>query len=190
MSKVITEQDIIKASQIIGCEVAAIKAVHSVESKGSGFMANGMPLILFEPHIFWKELRKRGITPVESDICYPTWGTQPYGKYTDQPNRLERASKIHREAALMSCSWGLFQIMGFNYKLAGCDTLQEFINRNYESEGEQLKLFVNYIKSALLDDELIRKDWKGFALGYNGPLYWKNQYDSKLKKAFEKNSIK
>ena len=56
----------------------------------------------------------------------------------------------------------------------------------YESEEAQLDLFANYIKTVFLDDELRGLDWKGFARGYNGPAYAKNQYDIKLKNAFLK----
>ena len=185
----ITEQQYEQSAQEIGCKVAAIKAVSEVESSGGGFLPTGHPKILFEPHIFWKELRKLGITPIESDICYPVWGTKPYGKPSEQPARLEKASQINREAALKSCSWGLFQICGFNYKLCGCETLQEFINKMYKSEDFHLQLFTQYIKNSNLDDELINLDWKGFARGYNGPSYTKNQYDTKLQKAYNKYNV-
>ncbi len=56
----------------------------------------------------------------------------------------------------------------------------------YKSENEHLILFVNYIGSVHLDDELREKDWEQFALSYNGPMYRKNHYDIKLKEAFQK----
>lgn len=174
----------------LGCEVATIRAVSDVESGGSGFLPTGEPLILFEPHIFWKELRKRGITPVLSDICYPKWGTKPYGPKSVQHAKLERASKIHREAALASASWGRFQIMGFNYRLCDCTTLQEFVNKIYESEDQHLELFERYIKNTQLDDELRELDWDGFAAGYNGPLFRRNNYDKKLANAYAQYSKK
>ncbi|MES2813242.1 MAG: N-acetylmuramidase family protein [Bacteroidota bacterium] len=179
----ISSKSFANAAKKIGCEIRAIKAVYKVESKGSGFLPNGHPIILFEPHIFWKELRKVGITPIVSDVCYPKWGEKPYGKVSEQPARMEKASKINREAALKSASWGLFQILGMNYKLCGCETLQEFINKNYESEEAQLELFVNYIMNSYLDDELRDENWVAFASQYNGPLYWKNNYDGKLNTA-------
>lgn len=185
MNKIgISEKKFQEVAKTLGCKVAAIKAVDFVESRGGGFLDNGDVKILFEPHIFWKELRKVNITPKLSKICYPTWGTQPYGTVNVQHDRLNEATKIHREAALKSCSWGRFQIMGFNFKECGCKTLQEFINKIYESEESQLELFSNYIKSVFLDDELRVLDWKGFARGYNGPAYTKNQYDIKLKNAY------
>jgi hypothetical protein len=76
--------------------------------------------------------------------------------------------------------------MGFNYKACGCANIDEFINRMKTSEDEQLALFTEYIINVHLDDELINLDWRGFARGYNGPAYTKNQYDTKLKNAYLK----
>jgi hypothetical protein len=168
----------------IECELAMIKAVDKIESKGSGFLPTGEVKILFEPHIFWKYLRRAGITPVRSEICYPVWKTEPYGKTSEQHGRLQLAIKINRDIALMSASWGRFQIMGFNFKACGCKTIQEFINKNHESEVAQLYLFANYIINVNLDDELIERDFTGFARGYNGPLHVRNNYAGKLRSAY------
>jgi len=185
----ITEQQFAASAQSLRVEVAAIKAVAEVESSGEGFLSNGKPKILFEPHIFWKQLRAKGINPTlfmeeNADILYPTWKAGAYGPVSKQHERLERASKINRDAALMSASWGKFQIMGFNWKLCGSASLQEFVNNMYESEDKHLHLFTIYIKSTFLDDELRNHDWAGFARGYNGPQYVKNRYDTKLKNAY------
>jgi hypothetical protein len=187
----IQENLLLDDAEKLGVEVAVIKAVIDVESKGSAFLKTGEPKILFEPHIFWKELRKVGINPHNhrSDICYPRWGTKKYGKYSDQHKKLAQAVKIHREAALKSCSWGLFQIMGFNYKLCG-ESLQGFINKMYKNENAQLELFTNFIINSYLDDELQEKDWSGFARGYNGPSYYKHNYHGRLKKAYLKHKEK
>ena len=182
----ITEQAYKDSAETIGCEVAAIKAVAEVESSGDGFLSDGKVKILFEPHIFWKELRKAGITPVESDICYPVWGSKPYGKVSAQHGKLDRAIEINREAALKSASWGKFQIMGFNYAAAGFATVRDFVNAMMISEDAQLMAFTTYIKTSHLDDELRLKDWKGFARGYNGAAYAKNNYDKKLAAAYTK----
>jgi hypothetical protein len=182
----ITEQAFQEAAKRLGCEVAAVKAVDSVESLGDGMLPDGKPKILFEPHVFWRELKDVGIKPVVSDICYPNWGTRPYGKVSAQHGRLERAAAIHREAALMSASWGRFQIMGFNWDKCGVSSLQEFINMNYKGEEAQLELFVNYIIKVGLDDELRGRKWAAFALQYNGKSYAQNKYDVKLAAAYKK----
>ena len=190
----ITEQGFKDSAKKIGCTLAAVKAVAEVESGGKGFLSTGEPVILFEPHVFWKRLKSRGVDPVKliamhteySDILYPVWGSKPYGKSSQQHARLQRAVAINSEAALESASWGKFQILGMNWKLCGYTGLQEFINAAYTSEDEHLDMFTEYVINVGLDDELINLDWKGFARGYNGALYWKNQYDVKLKRAYEK----
>jgi hypothetical protein len=179
-----------RSSLDLGVGIAEIKAVALIEGGGEGFLPSGEPVILFEPHQFWRELVKRGIDPHKhlegnEDILYQKWGEKSYGKYSAQHSRLARASKIHREAAIQSASWGLFQIMGYHYKACGCATLQEFINAMYKSEDEHLRLFCNYLKSTGLDKPLREHNWALFAEKYNGKGYKKNNYDVKLKNAFD-----
>jgi hypothetical protein len=76
--------------------------------------------------------------------------------------------------------------MGNNYKLAGCSSAQQMVEEAMASEVNQLKHMANFIKSANLLDELQRKDWAGFAKGYNGPQYAVNKYDEKLEAAYNK----
>jgi hypothetical protein len=44
----------------------------------------------------------------------------------------------------------------------------------------------SFIKNSGLADELQKKNWAGFARGYNGPSYSKNAYDVKLAQAYSK----
>jgi hypothetical protein len=186
----ITSQQFTDAATLLKCEEAAIKAVAEVESGGAGFTAvdgKYQPVILFEPHIFWKQLQAHNIEPVRSEICYEHWGEFPYpvGQKA-QYDRLDRAARINRDSALESCSWGKFQIMGFHWKTCGCATLQEFINAMYKSEDEHLRLFCNFLKSTGLDKPLQRKDWIAFARGYNGAGFEKNNYHKKINTAYLK----
>jgi len=129
------------------------------------------------PNLFMEE---------NADILYPVWKSGAYGPVSKQHERLERAAKINNEAALLSASWGRFQVMGFNWKTCGAANLQEFIADMYKDEDAHLQRFAIYIKSTFLDDELRNHDWAGFARGYNGPLYIRNKYDIKLKNAYLK----
>lgn len=187
----ISENQFTDSAKILNVEAAAIRAVAEVESSGDGMLADGKPKILFEPHIFWKQLRAKGIDPAlfmeeNSDILYPKWKPGAYGPVSKQHERLERAGKINREAALLSASWGKFQIMGFNWKACGAASLQEFIDDMYRGEDGHLLRFTHYILNSHLDDELRGHDWAGFALSYNGPQYRRNNYDAKLKAAYTK----
>jgi len=48
--------NLLAMSQQYGVEPAVILAIQQVESGGNGFFSDGRPKILFEGHIFWKEL--------------------------------------------------------------------------------------------------------------------------------------
>ena len=62
----LTDDDFNRISQMLGCEFAALKAVQQVETGGKGgFFAPGKPAILFEGHIFWSQLKKRGLNPAD-----------------------------------------------------------------------------------------------------------------------------
>lgn len=185
----IKPEDYQKAAEVIGCDIAVIMAVAHVESNGAGFDEKGRVKILFEPHKFWAQLQKQKINPNDyvkgnEDILYPKWNKNGYGKLSIQYDKLNRAIKINETAALMSCSWGMFQIMGSNYDLAGYFSVQSMVQAFSLGEGEQLIAFSHFIVSSRMDDELREKDFEGFARQYNGPLYKTNDYDGKLLLAY------
>jgi len=190
MNKELTEKDFINAAKEIGCEVAVIKAVAEVESNGSGFNADGTPKTLFEGHWFHKFTNGdySNIWKYRA-ISYRRWTRIFYGTQKREKQRLALAVSLDRSAALKSCSWGKFQIMGFNYDKCGFASIQDFVNAMYKSEGEQLKAFVQFIKNRRLDDELREKDFARFAYFYNGSGYWKNKYDQKMWNAYYKQLI-
>ena len=70
--------------------------------------------------------------------------------------------------------------------MVGYDNVQDMVNDAMESELNQLRQMAAFIKAAGLLDELQNKNWAGFAKGYNGPQYEKNQYDVKLADAYAK----
>ena len=81
------------------------------------------------------------------DILSHKWKKTHYKGGLGEYTKLEKASHIHHKAALASASWGLFQIMGFNYAACGCKDVDEFHYKMCQSEGTQLDLFVNFLKS-------------------------------------------
>ncbi len=187
--KRLTSRQIEWAAKQLKVEPAAMQAVIDVEASGSGFLKNGKPKILFEGHIFWRELKQHGIMPTSvrrrnEDILYPKWTREHYLSGAREYRRLERAVKIHEASAYASASWGLFQIMGFNYKLAGFSKLEDFIAAMHKSEVEHLKAFIHFIDDRKLIPALRRKNWAKFAYGYNGRDYKKNRYDEKLEHAY------
>jgi hypothetical protein len=80
----IKDADYERAAGLLGVEVAAVKAVLEVETGNKGgFLSPGHPTILFEGHIFWNQLKERGIDPTKyqngnEDILYPKWNKSHY----------------------------------------------------------------------------------------------------------------
>ena len=190
----ISDQDYENAANELDVEVEVVKAIKDVESSGSGYVFSNHPKILFEGHVFWKQLKNIHIEPSnhkDSDILYSTWTKDHYKGDVAEYVRLQKARQININAANASASWGLFQIMGNNYKLCGCDSISDFVKRMCMSESEQLMLFVEYIKKRKLH-QYLKPDhtgnipWAEFARRYNGAGYEKNKYHIKLKEAYEK----
>lgn len=188
----ITEQQYLEVASMIGCDVAAVRAVQQVETgKYGAFIAPNVPPILFEGHIFWAQLKKKGIAPEMyagsyPNVVYPKWDKSQYKGGINEYDRLNEAERIDTDSALMSASWGAFQIMGFNYAVCGCRTVKDFVEEMCTDETSQLRLFARFILSQKLDKYLISKDWAGFARRYNGPGYELNKYDTKLADAYIK----
>lgn len=191
-SEKLTDEDFRLIAQLLDCEPAALKAVQEVETGGrGGFFAPGKPAILFEGHIFWSQLKKRGIDPAKyaaanGNILYPKWEKGHYKGGLGEYDRLEQARKIHREAADASASWGMFQIMGFNFAACGEKSVESFVAAMCESERKQLILSGRFIRQGGMLPALQNRNWADFAKRYNGPAYAQNKYDEKLAKAYAK----
>ncbi|MFL0089706.1 N-acetylmuramidase family protein [Tenacibaculum maritimum] len=182
--KQLNNADFKDAAKQLGVSVAVVKAVRDVEAPRGGFLRyNNEPTILFERHKF-HQFTSGVYSTKYPDISNARPGG--YIGYSQEHLRLQKAAKLNREAALKSTSWGLFQIMGFNYKMCGYQTLQMFINDMYLSEKKQLMAFVSFVKSVNLQDELQRLDWHAFARNYNGKNYRKNKYAKRLANAYKK----
>ena len=183
----LTEGELEVAAATLHCELAAVKAVAEVETKAGAFLPSGRPTILFERHYFHR------LTGGVYAAKHPTIsnaarsGPGQYGGREYQYQRLYEAMACDRNAALQSASWGRFQIMGANFKEAGFASVEDFVNKMWESEGQQLAAFVKFVQhSGVLLKALQNKDWATFAKHYNGPGYKRDGYDTKLKEAYDK----
>lgn len=188
--KTLTEQDYIEVANRLDCEVAAIKAVAHVESKGGGFLTDGRPKILFEGHVFWKYLKKQGKDPNEyvvnnDTILYKKWTKKHYLGGAEEYDRLFKAESIDYIAANESASWGEFQIMGFHWKSLGYESVHAFV-KSMETAKGQLEAFVRFIGVNGLAIYLRTQNWAEFARRYNGPGYAANRYDTRMAAAYKK----
>lgn len=167
---------------------AELWSVLSVETKGFGYLNDRRPQILYERHIFSKRTNRR------FDASNPDISNSQPGGYGatggHQYDRLQSAINLDRAAALESASWGIGQLMGFNCGQAGFDDVESMVTTMMASENDQLMAMGNWIVKNNLDKPLSRRDWAGFARGYNGANFAINQYDKKLASAFSKYSAK
>jgi hypothetical protein len=162
----------LKAAEIanrLGCDANTVLAVAEVESGGGHDLPDGRPKILFEAHWFGK-LTGYYWNDTYSNISTRKWDRSLYRGGAAEYGRLEAAMALDRTAALKSTSWGLFQIMGFNHKACGFDTVEEFVEFIKGPDDADMEAFCNFVKANPKILQAMRdRDWKGFALHYNGP---------------------
>lgn len=170
----------------LGVSEPEVWAVLTVETRGFGFLQDRRPQILFERHIFHK-LTKGRHDSGHADISNKKPGG--YAGGTAEYARLEKAMSLDREAALQSASWGIGQVMGFNYEVAGFVTIDDMVAAMVTDENAQLLAMANFIQGNNLARALQRQNWVSFARGYNGPSFKKNEYDTRLAAAHAKYKI-
>lgn len=192
--------DYVRAGQDIKCHPGMVEALALKETRGQPFLPDGRPAILFERHTFYKRLnivRKPGVSQAAQtalrnkafaespDICNPRSGG--YKGKAAEYQRLDRAIAYSETAALESASWGQFQIMGFNAVAIGYGSVQEFTTLMGQDVQEHLRALVRFINATPRALRGIREqNFAMLAEAYNGPAYAKNNYDTDLKKLFDR----
>jgi hypothetical protein len=189
--RALTQADIERAAATLECERAAIQAVIEVESPHGGFLPDGRVAILFERHVFWRQLADIGWHPdglsIPVAICSEQRGGYVGG--AGEYPRLALAAGYNTEAAYRSCSWGRFQIMGYHAESLGYGSAPSMAAAFTDGEAEHLRAFVRFVQ---LDADLLKalraRKWATFAKIYNGPAYAENLYDAKLARAYARHS--
>lgn len=185
------DADLQMAAEKLGVDVACIRAVNAVESRGSGFIGNGRPAILLERHVAFERAKSAGMPVDRLAAQYPTLISQARGGYAGGVAEWQRFDALRgvtsAAIAIESCSWGLFQIMGYHWQALGYDNAADWQSCMETSEAEQLDAFVRFVQK---DDALLKalkaRKWSDFAKRYNGPAYAENCYDAKLAAAYAK----
>lgn len=169
--------------------LAKLLAIIEVESSGSGFGKDGRLLLQFEPNVF---SRRSGV-PLDK-LNKWTWDENKVDVQSKEWLAFEDASKLNPTIAMESTSWGLPQIMGFNFKLAGYQDVKSMVESFKVSEYNQIKGLLNFVSSnKALYNAIITGDYEKTSEIYNGKAHralalkngWK-PYPDKLKEAEEK----
>lgn len=181
----LTDADFRKVADELGVEVAAIKAVVVIEAGTNmkGFWAPGVPVINFDRAMY---NRFRSKAPVKTGAKGESVPSGLTGYALQEWTQLINARKVNAQGANMGTFWGMFQIGGFNYKLCGCESVDEMVRLMAYSELEQLELFATFITNAGMLNDLRNKNWSGFARKYNGPSYAKRGYHTKMAAAYKR----
>lgn len=183
----ITDEDIRLAAVRLGVTKRHIKMLRKVESGGRSFDDRGRPIILFEPHIFYRRTQGRyGSTSFSNR----TWDRSLYPKsYDGRWQQMADAAEKDAAAAVESASWGLWQIMGFHWNTLGYESAWDFAASIVKSEAGHLEALVRFIEVNGLQDELAACEagkpdsCRPFARAYNGTGYAQNNYHVKMAEA-------
>lgn len=185
--------DVGDAAREIGIETAVLLAFLEVEAAGRGFDNQNRPKMLFEPHVFWRNLAGRLREKASAlGLAYAKWKPGAYPK--DSYPRLGQAIAVSAEPAYRSASYGLPQILGENHKAAGFTSAEAMFTAMRQGEREQLLAMVTLLKAWGLATKLRGKDfskpasWVPAVTRYNGKGYAANSYHIKCAAAFVKHS--
>ena len=179
----------------IDVESAFLRAVVSVESQGTGFTPNGLCTILFERHIFYKQVvNKFGKKRADDwsarypNICYSSRSQSAYYGGSREWDRMDAAKNLDPECALLSASYGMFQIMGFNFGICGYDNVGAYVADMVESEKYHVGAVSMFIRNQRgLLNAAKSLNFNEFARLYNGSAYATHNYHGRLKTAYNNN---
>ncbi|AXX46033.1 hydrolase [Acinetobacter baumannii] len=199
ISKFLKDSDYVTAAKRLKVSELAIRVFGATEGRGLGFLKNGKAKILFERHRMYFYLAQfKGKAFANAQVkASPSIVNTVSGGYKGNEaeyTRLRLAQNIHPESALMSCSWGQFQIMGENWKELGYQSVFDFVEQMQTSESLQLEAFIRFIewktgtvneKKVSLLDALRAEDWPTVFSLYNGPNYKKLGYQAKFQREWD-----
>lgn len=163
-----------------------LRAFLEVEARSRGYDRSGRPVMLFEPHVFYRNLGDGSARDdaVAAGLAYAKWGDAPYPN--DSYPRLLKAIEIDEDAALKACSIGLSQVLVENHSSVGYATPQDMWQAFMDDEQEHVEAMVRFILVNGIADDLKAHRWEVVARVYNGPGYRKHNYHGRMAQAFRK----
>ena len=162
----LSNDDFNAALDALSVDAATAWSILNVESGKAGYLADRRPQILFESAVFHSQTAG-AFDATHPDISQPKWIRDYAGGAGEYP-RIAKAYGLAGESALKSASWGLGQIMGFNFQMAGYTSVTDFVGDACASEASQLKQFQQFLISKGVLTALQNHDWTTVATKYNG----------------------
>ena len=170
-----------RLSQELAIDPAVPMAVFLVEAGGRGFDEKKRLIIRFEAHVFKKFLVNDELFNKYFKIAgfrHQQWydpDLKQWVKLHDGTQDTEWkvftfARKLNEEAALKAISMGMAQIMGFNYKLLGYDSVKQMFDKFSSNIRYHILGFFDFVKAQEnLLTAMQRKNFYEIAVVYNGP---------------------
>ncbi|NWG18667.1 MAG: DUF3380 domain-containing protein [Chloroflexi bacterium] len=180
-----------RLSDLLAITVKAVVAVLVAESSGRAFAADGRMIIRFENHIFYRRWGEQHPDIFNRHFLFDTssprnnwkghqWRPNPespwvsfHGSQNREWDVLTFARALDDTAALSSISMGAPQIMGFNYKSIGYESVQHMFDQFARSAHAQLLAMFDVVKGPGATSPAIQAlqgdDYLTFASAYNGP---------------------
>ena len=164
-------------------------------SETDAFLPDGRASLFFEGHLFYRNLEKAGISPdtcragnenilfQEPTIRYDEGGAREYA-------RLDKARAIPPEAALMSASYGMFQIPGERYADCGFDNIEAFVAAQNESVCRQLETLCTLLQTEGAIPLLCAHDWPAFSRRYTGSSLAPDDLAWKMGQAYSRHTVR
>lgn len=155
------------------------------ESAGQPFGADGRMVIRFENHLFWRFWGKANPDVFNRHFRFGAveswkehfWREQPddpwlpchTGENAAEWQVFDFARRLDPTAAIQSISMGAAQIMGFNYATVGYPTPAAMFAAFEHDAGAQLRALFRFMEENNLVDAIRARDYRRFAVVYNGP---------------------
>ena len=187
-------EDVPGANQGLVIDPKVLEAVTRVESSSSGFGATNKLKIRIEAHLLLSDNygdKAAFEEHFQAGANYTGYIRRETGEWFEYHKQgqvgewkaFEKAKLINPRLALLNTSFGAAQIMGFNYKRVGYNSVEEMYDAFNRAESNHIIGLFNYFLS---DSELLQaakvKDWDKIGELYNGSASagkkYKAAYDS------------
>ncbi len=180
-----------RLADLLRIPVSAVVAVLVAESSGRTFAADGRMIIRFENHVFFRLWGERNADLFNRHFRFDTssprnhWKGHQWrpsvesewqafhGTQSREWEVLTFARALDDTAALSSISMGAPQVMGFNFKRLGYESVQHMFDQFARSAHAQLLAMFDLVKGPGATSPAIQalqnRDYLTFASSYNGP---------------------
>lgn len=180
-----------KVADMLKVPVGSLVAVLVAESSGRTFAADGRMIIRFENHLFWRYWGEKNPNVFNRYFKFDTssvknnWKGHQFranenatwenfhGTQSKEWEVLAFARALDDTAALFSISMGAPQVVGFNYKRLGYESVQHMFDAFARSAHAQILALFDFVKGTSSSSPAITAlqngDYLAFANFYNGP---------------------